>query len=70
MWFIGFEHKRLCFIKQASTIDSSRGVSIDQFRDDVLRITEDQDLLVVFILKELQALKESQPFCFIVRSGP
>ena len=33
---IGFEHKRLYFIVQAATIDCSRWVSIDQFRDDML----------------------------------
>ena len=33
---IGIEHKELYFIVQAATVDSSRGVSIDQFRDNML----------------------------------
>ena len=33
---IGFRHKKLGFIKQVAAIDSSRGVSVDQFRDDML----------------------------------
>ena len=35
-WFIGAEHKKFSFIVQATAIDCSLGVSIDQFRYDVL----------------------------------
>ena len=35
-WLIGFRHKKLCFIEQAVTIEGSRGVFVDQFRDDML----------------------------------
>ena len=35
-WLIGFRHKKLCFIEQVATSDSSLGVSVDQFRDDML----------------------------------
>ena len=35
-WFIGAEHKKFDFIVQATTIDCSLGISIDQFRYDVL----------------------------------
>ena len=33
---IGMEHKRLYFVVQATAIDCSRGVSIDQFGNDML----------------------------------
>ena len=69
-WFIGAEHKNFSFIVQMTAIDYSLGVSIDQFGYDVLWISKYQNLLIVFILKDLQNLEESQPLYFIVSSSP
>ena len=49
-WFVGAVHKKLDFVAQATTFDCSLGVTIDQFRYDVLRISKYQDLLVLFLL--------------------
>ena len=37
---IGFRHEKLGFVKQAATIDCSRGVSVDQFVDDMFGVSE------------------------------
>ena len=45
---IGFRHKKLSFFKQASAFDCSRGVSVDQFEDDVPGVSEYQNLSKLF----------------------
>ena len=35
-WFIGAEHKMFNFVVQATTINCSLGISVDQFRYDEL----------------------------------
>ena len=37
---IGFRHEKLGFVKQAAVIDCSRGVSVDQFVDDMFGVSE------------------------------
>ena len=41
---IGFGHEKLGFVEQAMTIDCSRGVSVDQFEDDMFGVSEYQNL--------------------------
>ena len=45
---VGFRHEKLGFFKHAVTFDYSRGVSIDQFEDDVAGISEYKNLSKLF----------------------
>ena len=41
---IGFRHEKLGFVKQVATINCSRGLSMDQFGDDMFGVSEYQNL--------------------------
>ena len=45
---IGFRHKKRGFVIKSATIDCSRGVSVDQFEDDMFGVSEYQNLLKFF----------------------
>ena len=51
-------HEKLDFLIQTPALYCSLRVSIEQFGNDVFRVTKDQDPWVVFLLKNLQALEE------------
>ena len=41
---VGFRHEKLGFFKQAATVDCSKGVSIDQFEDDMPGVSKYQNI--------------------------
>ena len=45
---IGFSHERLFFVIHAVTIELSRGISVDQFEDEMSRVSEYHYLTEIF----------------------
>ena len=45
---VGFRHEKPGFVKQTATIDCSRGVTVDQFEDDMFGVSEYQNLSKFF----------------------
>ena len=52
-------HEKLDLLIQSPTLYCSLRITIEQFGDNVFRVAKDQDLWIVFLLKNLQALEES-----------
>ena len=63
-------HKGFYFIIEATAFNCSRGVTINQFGDVMLRVSENKNLTIVFGLKNEQTLEQSQPFCFVIGPVP